>query len=417
MKRIEQIRARLAQISASLGEFANCEAFTDEQMKQMDDLNAEFANLTTELETLERTQENLAKAQASTGRKVAPAAPAASTPAASSRFESVGDFLMAVKQSVNGQLHPNFRNAVHFEKNGEDGGFLVPEEVSNAIIKKLAGDESLFSRTRQFTVSQGNTLSLPIDETQPWNSGIRAFWVDEGGSITSTKNKLGRAEFKLKKLAAMVELTDELLDDAPAMESYVMQECPSAIMHAINEAILTGNGVGKPSGLISSPFTVTVPKENLQAADTVVARNITNMYSRMFPAARAGAIWLIHAAVEPQLLTLKDDNGNFIYLAPGSQMNQSPYGLLLGRPVIPMMSALPTLGDSGDILFVNLNYYFTLIKRGIKQATSIHMKFDQEITAFRFTMRVDGNVPFKNPVTTQYGNYQMSAFVKLADRA
>lgn len=292
----------------------------------------------------------------------------------------------------------------------------MPEEISNAIIKKLAGDDSLFARTRQFTVSQGNTLSLPIDENQPWNSGIRAYWLDEGAKLTATKNKLGRAEFKLKKLGAMVELTDELLEDAPAMEAYIMQECPVAIMHALNEAILTGDGVGKPTGLLNSPFTVTVTKESGQLADTLLARNVTNMYSRMFPAARAGAVWMINASVEPHLLTLKDDNGNFIYLAPGSQMNQSPYGLLLGRPVIPMMSCLPGIGDPGDIIFVNLNYYFTLLKRGIKQATSIHMKFDSEITAFRFTMRVDGNVPFKTPVTTQYGAYQMSAFVKLATR-
>lgn len=417
MKRIEVIRARLAEISASMGEIANAANVAD-RLEEMETMQAEFENLSRELTALEKAEEIQNKVSASAGRKVpaAAATPAAKAQPQNGGFENVAEFLMAVKKAGNGD-RTAFANAVHYEKNGEDGGFLVPEEVSQAIIKKLAGDESLFARTRQFTVSQGNTLSIPIDENQPWNSGIKAYWVDEGAKITSTKNKLGRAEFKLKKLAAMVELTDELLDDAPAMESYIMAECPTAIMHTLNEAILAGDGVGKPNGLINSAFTVTVAKESGQLADTLVARNVTNMYARMFPAARAGALWLINASVEPHLLTLKDDNGNFIYLAPGSQMNQTPYGLLLGRPVLPMMSVLPGIGDSGDILFVNLNYYFTLLKRGIKQATSIHMKFDSEITAFRFTMRVDGNVPFKSPVTTQYGNYQMSAFVKLADRA
>jgi hypothetical protein len=53
----------------------------------------------------------------------------------------------------------------------------------------------------------------------------------------------------------------------------------------------------------------------------------------------------------------------------------------------------------------------------MKQAVSAHLKFDYDLQSFKFTMRLDGKVPFSTPVTTQYGAHTMSAFVTLADRA
>ena len=418
----EQIRARLAEITARLAEIGAIENMEDSHIEEMNNLNEEFETLDKKLSALERTEANIAKTSTTT-RQVAPVATSKVTVGASHSdkffgFKSTGDFLMAVKSAGStGKIHQNLQN-IAFEKNGEDGGFMVPEELSNEIVKKLqAAPESLWSKAKTFKVA-GNSLSLLLDESQPWNNGIQAYWTAEGASITESKAKFTRADWRLHKIAAMVKATDELLDDATALESYIRTAAPDAIMHKVNGAIVSGNGVGKPQGLLNSPFTVTVLKESGQAADTIVARNIIKMYARMFPTSLASAAWYCNAGVVEQLMQMKDDNGNFIYLAPGSQMNQSPYGLLMGRPVIPMLASLPGLGDSGDIVFADLGYYYGIEKSsGVKSATSIHLHFDREITAFRFSLRLDGKVPFQSPVTTEFGNYTMSAFVKLEDRA
>jgi HK97 family phage major capsid protein len=215
----------------------------------------------------------------------------------------------------------------------------------------------------------------------------------------------------------MVKATDELLEDATALESYIKSAAPSAIMHQVNKAILSGNGVGKPLGIIASPFTVTVAAEGGQTADTVNAINLIKMYSRMIPASRPNAVWFINPAVEEQLRLAKDPADNYIYLAPGSQMNQTPYATLLGRPVVPLIGGAPALGDVGDVIFGDLSYYYMIRKAsGVKAATSIHLHFDKEVTAFRFSLRLDGKCPFQSPITTEFGSYQMSAFVQLAAR-
>jgi len=418
----EQIRARLLEIQNSLDSIVAVDgAYSDEQVGQVDALNAEFETLTKQLETAEKVEAMKARASASAGRKAAPA-PITQVQVGVNRatdrfggFSSNGEFLNAVKRAAAGEIDKKFQNTI-YEKNGEEGGFLVPEDMSETILKKLESNESLMAATTSIPVS-GNALTLNIDESQPWNQGIQAYWLAEGAALTESKPAFKQASWRLQKVGALVKATDELLDDVVALEGYIKTAAPAAIMHKVNAAIISGNGAGKPQGIINSPFTVTAAKESGQTADTIVARNVIKMYSRMLPGARAGASWYINAGAEEQLLTMKDDLGNFIYLSPGSQMNQTPYGLLMGRPVVPLMSGIPALGDLGDIMLANLSYYYMIRKAsGVKSATSIHMNFDREITAFRFTLRVDGKCPFQAPVTTEFGAYQMSAFVQLEAR-
>lgn len=420
----EQIRARLLAISNLLEGIVAAEGvYTEEQLTEIETLNTEFETLNAQLDASEKVEAMKAKATASQGRKAAPVNPAPAVRVEVGRdgkdrfggFNNSGEFLMAVRQAAGGSVHKNLQNAASFERVGEDGGFLVPEEMSSEIVKKLESKESLLSATTNIKIS-GNSLTLNVDESQPWNSGVTAYWMQEGGAFTESKPSFKQASFRLNKLGALVSATDELLEDAVALESYIKTAAPEAIMHKINDAIINGNGVGKPNGVLSSGFTISIAEETSQAADTVLAGNIIKMYSRMIPSARAGASWYMNAGVESQLLGMVDANDNYIYLAPGSQMNQSPYGLLLGRPVIPMMSAMPALGDPGDILFANLKYYYSVQKAGIKSATSVHLYFDTEKTAFRFSMRIDGKCPFTSAVTTQYGAHTMSAFIKIDDR-
>ena len=417
---LEQMRARVATILAQLEKLQGIENHSDEDVESINALSAEFDSLQAKIEAGEKLEAITAKASAST-RKTSPATPAVEVQASRKEklggFNTAGEFIAAVRKAATGEVDKRFNNAM-FEKNGmDDGGFLVPEEIGSDIQKKIASEESLLPKTKQFTVS-GNSLSLPIDEKAPWNSGVQAYWTAEGAQITGSKPTLpGLASWRLNKLAAMVQTTDELLDDAVALESYIRAAAPEAIMHKINEAILSGNGIGKPKGLLSSGFKVKVLKEGAQAADTVVAANILKMYSKMLPASRAKAVWYMNAAVEEQLRFMKDDNGNYIYLAPGSQMNQSPYGILLGRPVVAMVGAMPALGDEGDIIFADLSYYYSVVKSaGVKSSMSTHLLFDKDQSAFKFTFRIDGSCPFSTPVTTQYGGYEMSAIITLEAR-
>jgi len=418
---LEQMRARLSEIVAKLQEFHALETFSDTDVEAINGLNDEFEGLKKNIEAKEKLESMVAVA--STPVRKTASEPVASAPRyevaapKNNGFKSFGEFLASVKKAAGGEMDKRFVNTMTTGVDAE-GGFLVPEEFMTDVTKTLQSQESLLAKTRQFVVSSNN-LTLPKDESQPWTGGVQSSWLNENAQYTATTpNTLAEVNFKLNKLGALIHITDELIADSVALESYIRGMAPMSIMHKINEAILAGNGVSKPSGILGSTFTIEVPKEVGQLADTVNAKNVIKMYSRLLPQSRANAVWYINAAVEEQLRFMKDDAGNYIYLAPGSQMNQSPYGLLLGLPVISMIGAMPALGDKGDILLADLSYYYSIVKAGgMKQAVSSHLKFDYDVQSFKFTMRLDGKVPFATPITTQYGAYQMSAFVVLAERA
>jgi HK97 family phage major capsid protein len=417
---MEKLRLALAGIVAKLEAFQGVESLTAEQVQEIKDLRSEADTLKGQIEAKEMIEATMAEASIST-RKTAPAASTkvevkATTLEKNGGFKNMGEFLNSVKNAAGGNIDKRFQNTM-FEKNGEDGGFLVPDEMMGGIAKKIDSDESLLSKTTQFNVS-GNSLSLITDENQPFTGGVQAYWTQEGAQISDSKHSFGVASWRLHKLAAMVKTTDELMDDAVALESYIRAMAPVAIIQKINEAILGGNGVGKPKGILNSDFKIAVAKESAQTADTIVARNVIKMYNRMIPSSRANAVWFINPEAEDQLRTMTDDNGNFIYLAPGSQLNQSPYGLLMGRPVLPLLGGMKALGDEGDIIFADLSYYYAIIKSsGIKNSVSTHLLFDRDQTAYKFIFRVDGSCPFKSPVQVQNGSYTMSGFITLADRA
>lgn len=301
---------------------------------------------------------------------------------------------------------------------GADGGFAVPPDFRTEIVRKVLGEDSLLSRTDQMTTS-GNSITVPTDETTPWQTsgGIQAYWESEAGQKQQSKPALTEKTTKASKIIALVPMTDELLQDAPAMAAYVNSKAPEKIDSRINDAILNGDGIGKPLGYLQSGALVTVAAEGAQAADTIVYMNVVNMYTRATDKTKRQGVWIVNGDAEAQLMTMQfPGTGTAVpaYLPPGG-LSATPYGTLLGRPVIPMEAAA-ALGDVGDISFVDLSQYMAVVKAGgVKQDVSIHLFFDYDITAFRFVMRVGGQ-PWWNAPIARLNGLSRSPFVALAAR-
>jgi HK97 family phage major capsid protein len=139
----------------------------------------------------------------------------------------------------------------------------------------------------------------------------------------------------------------------------------------------------------------------------------------MAPYFRRDAVWNINQDIEPQLFQMYiavGTGGIPVYL-PANGMAGSPYGTLLGRPVIPCEYS-STLGDKGDILLANWNAYKMIDKNGVQEASSIHVKFTTDETAFRFVYRCDGQPKWASPLTPYKGTANtISPFVTLNARA
>lgn len=301
---------------------------------------------------------------------------------------------------------------------GADGGFLVPPEYSSTIFKLSLDEQALLPMTDTMPV-EGNGMSFPKDETTPWGSnGVRAYWQSEAAAAQATKPVFGRTDLRLKKLMALVPVSDELLADATALGAFFTPNAARSIRWKTDEAILFGNGAGTPWGAMNSAAAITVAAEANQTAATFNLANAAKMVSRLMPGSFSRAVWLMNNDVLPQLFTMS--LGNYpIYLPIGGGQGAaqgSPYGTFMGRPVVVSQHA-KTVGAVGDVMLVDLSYYQSIVKsEGIQTATSMHLYFDADATAFRATFRVDGQPKLANPVTPANGSNTLSPFVQLAAR-
>jgi HK97 family phage major capsid protein len=341
-------------------------------------------------------------------------------------FRSFGEFAAAVRSGCIQGNTPDVRllnvaTTFGSEGTGADGGFLVPPEFAREIMVKVQAEENLLTRAASLQTGSNN-LTIPKDETTPWQSsgGVQVYWEGEAGQITPSKGVFETSTIRLVKLTALVPVSDELLEDAVGMESWLRAKAPAKMAAKINTGFVRGTGVGQPLGMLNSPSLISVGKETSQPADTVFFANINKMWARMYAPWRRNAVWLINQDIEPQLDAMAFDPGASskvpVYLPPGG-VSTSPYASLKGRPVVPL-EACSTLGDQGDIILVDMNQYWGITKAGgIRTDTSIHLYFDQALTTFRFIFRLNGMPAWSAAITPENGNNTRSWCLTLDERS
>ena len=302
------------------------------------------------------------------------------------------------------------------ESTGEDGGYLVPPGFSADIFRISLEEEALLPLTDGMAID-GNSMTLPKDETTPWGAdGVRAYWAGEALVGTQTKPKVGRSNYRLKKLIALVPMTEELLADGAGMGAYFGPACARSIRWKTDEAVMFGAGGEEPLGAYTdSALAISVAKETSQAGATINAQNVTKMLARLMPGCYGNAVWMVNNDALPQLFTMTLGDKP-IWMGPNG-VTSSPYGTLLGRPLMVTQHA-KSIGTVGDIMLADFRQYRSITKAGgIQTATSMHLFFDADAVAFRATFRVDGAPKMSAAITPANGSNTLSPFVQLATRA
>lgn len=343
-------------------------------------------------------------------------------------FHTLGHFAQAVRGSIRNPADVDARLRAALttygnESTGADGGFAVPPDFRAEVMRLVQAEDALFSRT-DATPTMSNTVTVLTDETTAYGtSGVRVYTRAEAQQMTQSKPNLKEMSTKLHETYAFVPMTDELLEDAPMLSSYLTTKAGEAFQFKMNDYIVNGTGAGQMLGILNSPCLVTVAAEGSQTADTIHAFNILKMWARMPAAVRSRAVWLCNQDAEPELMKLgisvttpsgTATGGMPIFMPPGG-LSALPYSTLMGRPVITT-EVCSALGDVGDIIFAYLGGYFAPFKGSIKSDVSMHLFFDQAVTSFRWTLRAGGQPWLSAPISRKNGSNTLSHFVTLAAR-
>ena len=339
------------------------------------------------------------------------------------RFASFGEQLMAAYRAampggkVDERLSTRAASGLN-ETTPSDGGFLVQQDFVTELLKRTYETGILASKVKKIPIStNANGMKInAIDEDSRANGsrwgGVQTYWEGEADEFTASKPKFRQMELSLKKLTGLCYATDELLQDAAALEAVIRQAFAEEFGFKIDDAILSGSGEGEPLGILNSGAIVTVAKEASQT-NTITVENLIKMWNRLWSRSRANAVWYINQELEPYLYTLKI--GDKPVYIPAGGLSEKPYGTLFGRPVVPIEQC-SAAGEVGDIILADIGQYLLIDKGGIKSASSIHVRFLYDENVFRFIYRVDGKPIWTKPLTPYKGSATVSPFVTLAKR-
>ena len=351
-------------------------------------------------------------------------------------FKSYGDQLFAVKEAayiakgqVDKSVDPRLYG-IHQKATGTseiipaDGGFLVAQEFIPTLINRPHNTGQIWAKVRKQQVGPNfNGFKVPmINEVSRADGsrlgGVRGYWLGEGGTLTASKPGIRQISLELQKLICMCYCTDELLQDAVQLESYINLWFPEEFGFKMDDAIIEGDGQGKPLGITASPAKYQVSKETNQVAATVVTQNILKMWQSMYAPSRATAEWFINQEVESQLdqLSLAVGTGGIpVYMSLNMGITEDGRMRLKSRPV-NIIEQCSALGTEGDIILFDPQQYMLGEKGGINFATSIHVQFITDETAFRWTYRSNGMPMWNSTLTPFKGSIRMSPIITLQTR-
>lgn len=212
-------------------------------------------------ETLKALKEDITECEEMLAQVDEPAEPAAASgePGEEGRGLSVVGTMTARKaEAETGTATVEYRKAFQkymatgkMEKRETTGtadvGVVIPENLVNKILEKFEELGTIYNLVTHTAYPVG--VSIPTDAVKP-----TATWVAEGAGSTPQKKGVGALiTFSHHKLRCEIRMTEEVSVMAlSAFEALFVKQVGEAMLRAKEQAIISGNGSGKPTGILNA---------------------------------------------------------------------------------------------------------------------------------------------------------------------
>jgi HK97 family phage major capsid protein len=315
-------------------------------------------------------------------------------------FPSVGAYIRAATRGPSNEKEAAALRSVDMmtrtitgSTNG--GEYLLPLTQVPEIFSTSNAQPGLFQYARRYNVP-GRSLRIPYllqDEgtselNRPMAGKIaNVTIVGEGATKPSREPSFGQRILTMYKYAAITEFGDELLGDdfTGELPAEVTAAVGGQTINKINEDItIDGTGSSQPLGAFNTNNTALL-KVARNTASQFKAVDAFAMYERHTHG--PNSVWMISRRVLAQLFAMQTTNNTMVTWIPN--LRDKPTMTLLGLPVI-VTDLLPTLGSEGDVALVNGDFYAMGLRQALTVESSIHYKFVNDITTYRFVARAGG---------------------------
>ena len=264
-----------------------------------------------------------------------------------------------------------------------EGGYLVPDEYERTLIESLE-EENIFRRFAHIIRTSSGDRKIPIVVSKG-----TASWIDEEAAYPESDDAFGQTSISAYKLATMIKVSDELLHDSVFdVASYIAREFARRIGAAEEEAFFTGNGTGKPTGILNTTGGAETGV-TAASATAITMDEVMDLYYSLRAPYRRNAVFIMNDSTIKAIRKLKNGNGDYLWQP---SVTAGTPDTLLNRPVYTS-SYMPAIAASNKvILFGDLGYYWVADREGrsFKRLNELYAANGQ--VGFQSSERVDGKL-------------------------
>lgn len=291
-------------------------------------------------------------------------------------------------------------------------GYLVPPQYITDLIEVVRAKTVVRAMGARTMPAASNVGFIPRQ-----SAASAANWIAEAGSITASDLTFQQVQYTIRKLAAYVVLSNELIQDAdPAVEGIVRVDIAAAIALGEDITALQGSGAGAtPKGIKLVSGVGNTPSMGTNGR-TPTFDDIIDAERQVVNSNRQPTAWAVNPRSTQSLSKIKDGNGRPIwepapwtigvvpsqnpagqeydYLANADAIPARPMGTLRSIRVfettqVPTNNTVGSSTDCSDIYDGQWNELVILERGGLEFATSDQILFQNYQTAIRALVRRD----------------------------
>ena len=193
------------------------------------------------------------------------------------------------------------------------------------------------------------------------------------------------------KYGGIIQAASELVTDAGFdLGSHLAEQAGNGMGYAVNEALTVGDGSSKPNGIVTASAAGVTGATGVAGAFT--ADNLIDLIYSVDAATRRKASFglMMNTSSIGAARKLKDTAGNYLYNI--SQVGPGGQDTFAGFNVFENPHIVDAAVDAKSVIAGSLDSYKVRLAGGLDVASSTDFAFQNDLTTWRFTMRLDGDL-------------------------
>ncbi|MDE6016935.1 MAG: phage major capsid protein [Acetatifactor sp.] len=264
-----------------------------------------------------------------------------------------------------------------------EGGYLVPDEYERTLVEALE-EENVFRQMAKVIKTSSGDRKIPVVASKG-----TASWIDEEGAFPESDDSFGQVSIGAYKLGTMIKVSEELLNDSVFdLQSYISREFARRIGAKEEEAFFTGDGKGKPLGVLAAKGGAEAGV-TAASATAVTADELMDLYYALKSPYRKKSVWVLNDSTIKAIRKLKDGNGQYLWQP---SLTAGTPDTILGRPVKTSAYMPVIAAGAKSIAFGDFSYYWIADRQGrsFKRLNELFAATGQ--VGFLASQRVDGRL-------------------------